>query len=491
MYKKESLYEIFEEICRQMPAKLALVLSEEEVSYEALLNRVITWTNNFISIGVKPGDRVLLVTDHRYDFIAIWFSLWKMKCIPVPLEPTVSSSELECAILSSKAHWVCSENSEHVQALSIDSRRHSFDIHPEWIIAKMNLKETLEHMPDNAFYVYTSGTTGTPKCVIYDHDASMATVDSLFDAYIMTEKDVVLTPLTPTLPATMFTVILPTLTKGATLVMPDEPIPGLILKLLTRTRATVFFAVPYFYNLLIDAIKVREFSDWENLRLCLSTSAFLTKQTFDEFYELSHIPIRSIFCTSEAMYCTFNSSDDPEKLCRSVGKPQKGVKIKVIDAEDKQLLPLQEGQIIVSGTHLSKGYFNRPELEEKVYRNGWVYTGDMGYFDEEGNLYITGRLSETINVGGYLVNPQEVEGILLSFPGVAEALITAENDPMVGESIIGKIVIKNGQYVHIEDLIQHCKKVLFHYKVPSRIDVVEELPKSRYGKIRRLVEEII
>ncbi len=483
---KKLIIDVFEETCERNDNKIALRLSDQNLTYRQLADRIDVWIKYFKGIGVESGDRIMLVTDHRLDCIAIWLSLWKLDCVPVPLEPTVSPSELGRALESSKAHWILSENCKHNELLSSKVERFKLELHPEWVVARLNFGENIKSSRESSFYIYTSGTTGTPKCVMYDHKAVMATIDSLFEAYHLKSSDVVLTPLTPSLPATMFTAILPTLVKGGTLVLLDEPVPGRVLKLIASTKATILFAVPYFYNLLVDSIRIRGFTDWHSLRLCLSTSAFLTKKTFEEFYSLSGIPIRSIFCTSEAMYCTFNSSNNYETLKESVGQPQKGVKIRIIDNENNDLPIGQEGQIIVSGTHLSTGYFCRPKLEREVYRNGWVYTGDLGCFDQEGNLYIKGRLSETINVGGYLVNPQEVEEILIEYPGVLEAMITAEDDDMIGEIVVAKIVSKQGENIKANNLIEYCKERLYHYKVPNKIDIVKELPKSRYGKIRRL-----
>lgn len=483
----EGLYEIWEQICSTYTEKPALILDQKEVTYKKMREREIEWKQFFQKLEIGLGERVVIITDDRYDFVPVWFALWSIEAVPVPLEPTVSSAELERAIQAAKPHWIFTENREHVEVLERLGEIISVSPLMEWSGAK--LEDSGVKSPEkSAFFVYTSGTTGTPKCVMYDFDATTATVNSLKKAYQMTSEDIVLTPLTPSLPATFFTVILPTFLCGGTLILPSQPIPGVVLKLLYAYQATILFAVPYFYSLLIEAIKIRGMGE-NNLRLCLSTSAFMPAKVFVEFYNITKLPVKSIYCTSEAMYCTFNTADNFEVQKESVGTVQEGVKIKIVDSDIIEVKPGMEGQILISGTHMSIGYFERKELQKQVFRNGWVHTGDLGYMNEKGELYITGRLSETINVSGYLVNPQEVEQVIMMFNNIREVMITAEKKELSGEIVVAKVILQEPQeLLDKAALIDYCKQQLFHYKIPARIDIVEELPKSRYGKIRRLIQ---
>lgn len=480
----------FKEICQQFGQKKAIEVDAASLTYQEMWLRVESWANYFRQQNVHPGSRVMVNTSHRSDFLAALFALWEIGAVPVPLEPTVPSVELVRAMNEARIHWVLSENVAHSMALSNDAELHTSPLQPNWLFARVSAYADDLCERDTAFFIYTSGTVGTPKCVIYDHTTAAAIIDSLIAAYNLSNRDTILTPLSPALSATLITGLLPGLVTGATLILPSEPVPGLVLKLIPATGCTIFFSVPYFYQLLIEAMEVRKKAHWGSVRLCLSTSAYLPGETFDAFYQLTHIPIRSIYCTSEANQCTFNSADDLILLRNSVGKPQRGVRIRIVDDQGLDVLPGQEGQIIVTGTHLSRGYFRRPDLEAKVYRDGWVYTGDLGALDAGGNLYITGRLSNTINVGGHLVNPQEVEQVLTSHPLVLEALVLGEGDSQVGERVVGWLVVKPGRHITVEELLHHCRRSLAHYKIPERIEFVSELPKGRYGKIRRLVPPV-
>lgn len=480
------LYKLYEDTFLENKDKAGLVIVDKEYKYSVLHEMVNEWADAFTDLGIKKSDRVMISTDDRLYFIISWIALWKIEAIPIPIEPVSSSHEIIRAIESGHPNWVISENPTHLKGMPSDFKKMDFMLKDDWIVGCITSSEEWKSMDNSAFYCYTSGTTGTPKCVMYDLEAAYAIIDSLIDAFKLSNKDVFMTPLPSSLPSVIFTAFLPSLASGATLVVLDEPIPTRALKVMKQQEPTVFFAVPYFYRLLIDCMKVRNEQKFNRLRLCVATSAYLDEKTFTDFYELTGVAIRSIFCSSEAFYCTYNPYDDIGKLRHTVGIPLKGVQMRIADANDNIVEPMVEGEIQISGTHKSSGYFYRKELEEKVYKNGWVHTGDMGYIDSEGYLCITGRLSDTVNVGGYLVNPLEVESVINSFEGVNESMIVGQRDDEVGEIVVAKVVVKDNKHVDKAELIKHCKSHLLPFKVPNRIEFIEELPKSRYGKIRRL-----
>jgi long-chain acyl-CoA synthetase len=482
----DTLFKIIETHCLKEAQKPALRLTGETVTYGRLLQRIEEWAEFLNHSGVKAGDRILLVNDDRFDFISAWLAIWKVQAVAIPLEPTIAPDELARCWEVAKPQWIVAANHQHQAVIAQKALAMENPVRPEWIFARSHSSQTSPGISDGSFYIYTSGTTGTPKCVMYDQKTAAAIISSLGEAYQLSDSDVVCTPLTPSLSATLITGILPGLASGALLVLPDEPIPGKVLKLIKRHGVTIFFAVPYFYSLLIEAMRTRQEADWSSVRLALSTSAFLPQKVFEEFYELTKIPIRSIYCTSEANQCTFNSSSDLELLKHSVGPPQAGVELDIVAEKGEKRPAFAEGEIVVRGTHLSKGYFCRPDLEAKVYRNGWIFTGDLGFMNREGYLFITGRLSDTINVSGHLVNPQEVENVLNSHPAVREALVLGEFVDQMGEKVVGWVVPNEGQQALPEELIAYCHDKLIHYKIPSNINLVGELPKSRYGKIKRL-----
>ncbi len=460
---------------------VALTMGTESISYKKLYAFIRKWAKLFKKKNISEGTKVLVKIEQKLVFIEIWLAIWEIGAVPIPVDSNINERELMCIIDSASPEWIITDEEKKGKIRKcLDRIRLTEDV---WGMRIGDKEELL----NTAFIVYTSGTTGKPKCVKYDNDATYATLESLIEAYNLTSKDIALTPLTPSLPATLFTIVLPILSSGGTLILEDKPIPGKILKDIYNEKVTIFFAVPYMYKLLLEAGKIRDYKKGDCLRRCLSTSAYLSPETFYEFYLLTGQYIRSIFCTSEVMYITYHYEDDMSKMMKSVGKPQKGINIKIVDEKGKELGTQEKGEILVSGTHTSSGYLGKDELWNEIYVKGWVHTGDLGYLDSEGYLYITGRIHNTINVGGYLVSPEEVEEILVSSKSVKEALVVGEEDELTGERVVAYLVINNNY--NSDMLLKYCKERLLDYKVPTEIVIVNELPKGRYGKVRRRLKK--
>jgi len=345
-------------------------------------------------------------------------------------------------------------------------------------------EEMLE--PQTALMFYTSGTTGTPKCVIHSHRSMAESITSLAESMELTSGTIALTPLAPMLPAALGTVVLQALCTGATLALATSHLPKKILSRVTDLQPAVFFAVPYVYRLLTLSGPADMQAMWARTRLCLSSSATLENKLFDEFLASTGRPIRSLYCSSEIGSCTFNSSSDPEHVRRSVGEPLRGVQVHIVDEEGLELPPGRVGQILVGGTHLASGYFRRPDLQARVFATGRVKTGDLGELDVTGSLSLRGRLSNTINISGYLVNPEEVEQVLLTHPAITDALVYGRDDSRLGEAVAAKIIVRDGCLPPTKEaLLDLCAQCLTHYKIPRQIDFVAALPRSRYGKLKR------
>ncbi len=481
----ETLSMLFEHTCCRFQERIALKLGDAQLTYKQLAKRVDSWSMELTALGLGPQERVLIAASEPLDFIAVWFALWRIGCIPIPLEASTAPAELARAAAESRAHRLFTSIPANLEVIE-PVNKGATTTQPAWIHAQMNPHPAEATSSNTALFFYTSGTTGTPKCVIFDHTAMAANVISLAETINLSEIDVMLTPASPMLPATIATVVLPALCVGATLALPAQPIPGQVLRKIVSTGTTIFFGVPYLYELLAATMALRESSFWGDVRLCLSSSAFLDGHLFDKFYNLTHLPIRSVYCSSEAGACTFNNADDLMLIRDSVGRALRGVDLQIMHSSGRILSSGSMGQVVVRGSNVASGYFCRPELQEEVFDEGWVKTGDLGVTDDGGYLRLIGRLSQTINVSGYLVNPREVEQVLLSHPAVAEAFVYGVKDPIMGEIIAAKVVLVKGMTLSSNDeLLSICANTLIHYKVPRYVTVVGKLPKSRYGKIAR------
>ena len=170
----------------------------------------------------------------------------------------------------------------------------------------------------------------------------------------------------------------------------------------------------------------------------------------------------------------------------SVGTPIPGVKVGVINQKMQECKTNEIGEIIVSGKNIMKGYFKQPQITNDTIINGWVHTGDLGYLDEDGFLYLTGRIKNIIISGGINIYPEEIEQILLEHEAVAEVCVVAEEHERLGEVPIAKVILKSE--VTSKELLVHCSDRLANYKVPVKYEFVSELPKTYNGKIKRVLK---
>jgi long-chain acyl-CoA synthetase len=480
-----SLPEIIDSVSLTESRRTAIECDSEKITYGELAESVERWAAEMGSAGVRSGDTLLVRVAGSIDFISVWLALWRCGCIPVPIEPSTNDVELLCVAESARC-TICIVSSLDRETESVFAGVHPSSVCPQVMYAKLKSKGYFAGNGDTALYFYTSGTTGLPKCVAFDHAAMRENVMSLSCRIGLSADDVFFTPLAPMLPASIATAVLPSLATGSTLVMTKSPLPGKLLKLLTQKSVSVFFAVPFMYDLLLSAMSVRGAIAWGGVRLCLSSSAFMEEEIWTRFYAETNLPIRSIYCSSEAGAITHNDASDTGRMRNSVGSALPGVKLKIIDGMGRGVKTGETGEIVVGGTHLASGYLNEPDLENEVFIGDWVKTGDIGAIDEDGYLFLSGRISETINVSGHLVNPREVENVISGLEGISDVLVFGKKSEHLGETIVARVVVgEHGPEISIDRILDYCNKHLNHYKIPRQIEFVERLATGRYGKKRR------
>ncbi|MFW5931017.1 MAG: AMP-binding protein, partial [Desulfosalsimonas sp.] len=243
-------------------------------------------------------------------------------------------------------------------------------------------------------------------------------------------------------------------------------------------------AVPTMYVYMLLHPDPKKY-DLSSMKYWFCGSAPLTRETWERFREVFGAEIIEGWGLTEA---GANNSVNPlegKKKIGSIGKPMKGTLMKAVDDEGRELPPNQEGEIIISGPMLMKGYWNRPEETEKVLKDGWLYTGDVGYQDEEGYFFITERKKDLIIKAGENIAPREVEEVIYSHPKVSEAAVVGVSDEVYGEDIKAFVVLLPEQSATEEEIIEYCREKLKKFKSPREVVFMDALPKSLVGKILR------
>jgi long-chain acyl-CoA synthetase len=257
-----------------------------------------------------------------------------------------------------------------------------------------------------------------------------------------------------------------------------------VLETLERERITVFPAVPVMLDVLSRTYTDKP-KNLTSLRLVISAGAPLKEHTFQKFHEKFSIYPRQLYGSTETGVIAINlcSIDEIERRFNSVGRPVKNVIVKVFDEEGGEMPAGAEGELAVKSPSMTSGYYGLPQETERVFRNGYYFTGDLGVIDPAGYIYIKGRKKFLINVGGFKVDPEEVENLLSKHPDVLESAVLGITDRDGNERV--KAVVVARRRIPVREILEFCSEKIAEYKLPSIVEFRSELPRSPAGKILR------
>lgn len=467
----QALYRVIE----KKPDHEILTVHDEIYCYIDIKKNIDRWKLVLRRSEISPREKIIVYVKKTIDFIGLYFALCDFDCIMIPLDISVNQEIIPQVIYSSKAHAIITS-----QELDTDKFQTIIPLTMGYTFYRTFYKEN--DLPDDIMQMlYTSGTTGVSKCVMFSKDNLTNNIIALADALELSEKDIIYTPVSLMLPAALNTVLLPALLSGARIVVSDSAVPGSVLRYMIEQKVTVFFAVPIYYKLMAaNGLCTKD--NWKNVRLCLTSSAYLSKTDFMEFYNKSNKSLHSIYCSSEAGTIAYNDALDIDSLKKFVGRPLKGCEVALTDVNEEGL-----GEIIVKGDFISSKYYRNDELNDEVFRDGWVKTGDLGLIHENGYLEIKGRISDSINIAGHLVSPLEIEQIIIKNEAVKDVTAYRYRNRLGNDMLGVKIVAHENKGLSEMDIIKYCERMLPSYKVPKKVLFVKNLDTGRYGKkIRNL-----
>jgi long-chain acyl-CoA synthetase len=341
---------------------------------------------------------------------------------------------------------------------------------------------------DLACLMYTGGTTGVSKGVMLSHANVSINVQQfralLFDAE---EGKETVIGILPFFHAAGFTAGMNhCIYRGFTHALVPRPDADALLKLTVKHRPAYFGCVPTLY---VGILHHPDFPkhDLSFIKGCISGAAPLAVETLREWEERVGAPIIEVYGMTEMSPVSHANPWRGTMKPGSVGIPLPDTDCRIVDVETASRdLPVGEpGEILLKGPQMSRGYYKRPEETAEAFRDGWFHTGDVGYMDEEGYLYIVDRKKDMIICGGFNVYPREIDEVLFEHPKVKEACAVGLPDPYRGETVKAFIVPRDGETLTEEEIVAYCKEKLAPYKGPKRIEFARELPKSAIGKVLR------
>jgi long-chain acyl-CoA synthetase len=452
--------------------------------------------------GLRPGDAVALQLPNVPEFVAAYFGILKAGCVVVPINVLFKAAEVHYVLQDSAARLLvtCAGSAEEAAKGAADAGVHELYVlnlpgvprssvgRPfEQILETAVLGRPPLHQSDpgdTAVIVYTAGTTGRPKGAELSHFQLFMNADTPGRVFGIREDDVVLVVL-PLFHVFGLSSILDVCVRfAATMSLTPRFDAGTVLATIERDRVTVFEGVPTMYIALLHHPD-RERYDLASLRVGVSGGAPIPAEVLDEFERVFGIVVLEGYGLSEtASTTTFNVSAE-ERRVYSVGKPIYGVEVEVWDPSGSPLPPGREhvGEIVVRGVNVMRCYHARPEATAEAMAGGWFHTGDLGYVDLDGYLFVVDRKNDLIIRGGYNVYPREVEDVLYTHPAVAEAAVVGVPDERLGQEVKAVVVVKPGATLTGAGLVAYARQRMASYKYPRLVEFRDALPLNATGKV--------
>ena len=338
---------------------------------------------------------------------------------------------------------------------------------------------------ETAVLLYTSGTTGKPKGVNLTHNNFLAECELVTNVFPLQPDDRIVGVLPFFHVYAMADVLVPTIYFACGVRLIPQYSPLELLKNIADVEATVLIAIPSMYIHLLQIARSRKAKIPKTLRACVSGGAPLPVEILKEFEEVFQTRIAEGYGLTESTSCVCVNQWGENFKPGSIGPSAPSVEMKIFDEEDRELKHHEIGEIVIKGEVITKGYYNNPEETAGSIKNGWFHTGDLGYFDEDGFIYITDRKKDIIIRGGFNISPREVEEVIYTFQKVKEVTVLGVPDKSMREAVKAFVVLKEGESTSVKEIIDFCKEHLSPYKVPKFVEFRESLPKSATGKVLR------
>jgi long-chain acyl-CoA synthetase len=543
-YPPRTLLDYVADAAAARPHHPAILFKGSSVSYAALERLSDACAAAFAALGVHRGDRVALLLPNCPQFFIAEFGAWKIGAIVAPINPIYADAEIEAALRDQGATLLVTltryyhrikrfqsrtpvrqvvatsikaffppvlkllftlfRETKDGDRVSVASGDHDFGA-----LLRRHAGETVTRAsltPDDpAVLLMSGGTTGTAKAAVGAHRGYTLTglqIRAWNASLLRGERDVYLVPLP------LFHVYanvgiqgLAFVNGGTLALVPNPRDLKDLFATIKRVKPTFLCGVPTLFIALLNHPDVQGGKvDFSSIRVCFSGAAALMADTKRRFEALTGGRIVEGYSLTEAMMALLLNPAQGENKIGSVGMPLPDVSVRIYDSEEgTRVLPAGEvGEICVSGLQLMNGYWNQPGETGIALRDHtdagrterWLHTGDLGYMDQDGYVFIVDRKKDMIKTSGFQVWPREVEETLASHPAIAEVGVAGISDPVKGEVVHAWVVLRSGTAATEQELRAFCRERLAAYKVPARVEFRDSLPKTMVGKVlRRVLKE--
>ncbi|HWM47900.1 MAG TPA: AMP-binding protein [Xanthobacteraceae bacterium] len=477
------------------PAATALVCEDREVTYGGYAQAVAALAHEFAARGVA-GERIAVAMSNSLDAGVGMLAAMAAGAQVAPMNPNYTEPELEPIIRDVAPRLlVCDAGSaQKVRSLAAKCgiagvmQLGPGGLMVEDLLARPRRDLPLPKADDLSTLFFTGGTTGVPKGANHTHSTLMAYCYGIVARWPFPLDAARILNIAPLFHiwGFCFTLMMPVYIRAFMDLMPAYK-PALVLEEFQKRRITVFAGGPAALYLGLRANENFAKTDFSSLQVCLSGGSSCPEELVRSWEAATGSVLLEAWGMSEGAPISATAMHGVRKI-GSVGMPPPDTEVQVVDLETgERIMPAGErGELRVRGPQFIKEYRNRPEETKQAIRNGWLYTGDIGYFDADGHLFLVDRKKEMIIVGGYNVYPREIDELLFNHPAILEAATVGVPDAFTGEAVKAFVVLRPGARLTAEELLDYCRQSLVKYKVPTRIAFIDALPRSGVGKINKL-----
>jgi len=499
----KTINQIIDISSRKYAESTAFIFRDEQITYKELKSRIEKCAYGLHKFGIKEGDTFAIIHRNSPEFVITCMALSRLGAIAVPINFLEKSDKISfifndatvSACLTSKefignVRLAAEALNRNIPIFTTDTNTVSKNAlkYSGLLKERGGIPKVKQAEDRTILLLYTAGTTGTSKGVMLTNRNLTSNIQACSEIIDLYKEDRFLC-LLPMFHSFAWTtcVLLPLSIGASTLIIesirPFEP----IMKSIWKHKVSVFVGVPPIYSAIamkLKGLKALFIKLLNPVRICISGAAALPVDVLKKFESTLGIPILEGYGLTEASpVVSFNSSTAKRKI-GTVGMPLPGVKVEIIDDEEKPLGPNEVGEICVKGDNVMKGYYNNPAENKNIFtKDKWLKTGDLGKVDDTGYITIVDRKKDMIIVKGFNVYPLEIENMLLKHPSIAEAAVVGITDKTGDEIIKGFVVLKEGEKTGAPNLLKYCRDKLAAYKRPRVIEIREKLPKNALGKI--------
>jgi acyl-CoA synthetase (AMP-forming)/AMP-acid ligase II len=485
----------------KFPVKIAVKDRFRQITYSELNARVNQLAQGLLSLGVRKGDGVALMVGNRIEHLEIIFATAKIGALAIPLDVKWRALELASVVSALEPKILllqedCRHEFERAKELqdlnfltsvSLSSDR----TYSELLNGQSSAEPAIHVSEDDPFAVLlTSGTTGFPKgCLATHRTFVFHCINNAIEKGLGVHDTALLSSPIYFNAGRSFT--LGILYFGGTMILHERFDAEEVLQAVEKEKVTYIGAVPTMCERMLRVLEAQKY-DTRSLRCLAITGGKVHPAVLEGLRKQVTPNIYRTYASTDSGQMAISKPADIESKPDAAGRPVWCVDLRIVDENNKPVGVNEVGEILCQSPLATQGYYKNPEATQASFRDGWFYTGDLGYFDEEGYLFVVGRKKDMVKSGGISVYPLEIESVLYSHADVLEAAVIGVPDQQWGEAVKAVIVLKPGAVVSGDELLSFCRERLAAYKVPKSVDIVASLPHTEIGKVNKVkVREMI